>query len=58
MLKLAKNMVPVVAAVALLVIGTSTVAMAAPVPEIDPSNGVAAIAFIAAAVLVIRGRHK
>jgi hypothetical protein len=48
-------------ALMLLVLGTSTVSMAsvlAPVPEIDPTNGIAALALVAVAVLIIRGRRK
>jgi hypothetical protein len=45
-----------------VVLGTSTVAMAggwAPYgcPEIDPTTGMAALAFLVGAVLVIRGRR-
>jgi hypothetical protein len=51
---------PNIGVVALLILGTATVSMAGgpPVPEMDPSSGVAAIAVIAAAVLMIRGRRK
>ena len=45
----------------LLGAGTLGVAMAGgitPVPEIDPSTGLAAISLLAGAVLVIRGRRK
>lgn len=46
----------------LLALGTSTVMMAAPgptpFPEIDPTTGMAAMALLAGAVLVIRGRRK
>jgi hypothetical protein len=48
-------------ALMLLVLATSTVSMAsvlAPVPEIDPTNGIAALALVAVAVLIIRGRRK
>jgi hypothetical protein len=48
-------------AVILLVLGTSTVLMAAAeagVPEIDATTGIAAVALLAGAVLVIRGRRK
>jgi len=47
-------------AVMLLVLGTSTVSMAGihVVPEIDPTTGVAAVALIAGAALIIRGRRK
>jgi hypothetical protein len=45
----------------LLGAGTLAVAMAGgatPVPEIDPSTGVAALGLLAGAALVIRGRRK
>jgi hypothetical protein len=48
-------------AVMLLVLGTSSVSMAASwtsVPEIDPTSSMAAMALLAGAVLVIRGRRK
>ena len=49
-------------AVILLVLGTSSVSMAASwtvsVPEIDPTSSMAAMALLAGAVLVIRGRRK
>ena len=49
-------------AVMLLVLGTSTVAMASwvytAVPEIDPSTGMAALTLLAGAALIIRGRRK
>jgi hypothetical protein len=47
-------------AVMLLVLGTSSVSMAASwtVPEVDPTSSMAAMALLAGAVLVIRGRRK
>jgi hypothetical protein len=47
-------------AVMLLVLGTSTVSMAGinPVPEIDSTAGAAAVALVAGAALIIRGRRK
>jgi hypothetical protein len=45
-------------AVALLILGTSTVLMATAVPEIDPTSAVSAVALLAGATLVIRGRRK
>ena len=47
-------------AVMLLVLGTSTVAMAFQTrcPEIDPSTGMAALTLLAGAALIIRGRRK
>lgn len=49
-----------IVAATLLVLGAATVSMACarPVPEIDPSTGMAAVALIASAALVIRGRRK
>ena len=44
-----------------LILATAAVAMAggAPqVPEIDPTSGAAALALVAGAVLIIRGRRK
>jgi len=46
-------------AVGLFIIGASTLALAVPAaPEIDPASGTSAIALIAGALLVIRGRRK
>jgi hypothetical protein len=48
-------------AVALLVVGTSAVALAGgpvPVPEIDATTAMSAAAVLAGAVLVIRARRK
>jgi len=45
----------------LLVLATSTVSKAsviAQVPEIDPKNGIAALALVVVAALIIRGRRK
>jgi hypothetical protein len=48
----------------LLVLGTSTVLMAGVItsppttPEIDPTTGVAAMALLAGAALIIRGRRE
>jgi len=41
-----------------LLTGVCSVAMAVPVPEIDPASGMSAIAVIAGGLLVIRGRRK
>lgn len=52
---------PTVAGVALLILGTTTVSWAGaplPVPEIDPSTGIAALTLVAGAVLIMRGRRK
>ncbi len=45
------------AVVALLAIGTS-VSLLASVPEIDPASGGSALALLAAAAVMIRGRRK
>ncbi len=48
-------------ALLLVVLGTSTVSMASmlvPAPEIDPKNGVGALALVVVAALIIRGRPK
>jgi hypothetical protein len=62
--KLAKRTMPTIIAVTLLILGTTAALCAGPapppptVPEIDPSSSMAALALIAGAVLVIRGRRK
>ena len=56
--KFAKAALPVIAVATLLVIGNPSSLWAAPVPEIDPSSGMAAMALLAGAVLVIRGCRK
>ena len=43
---------------ALLVIGVSAVAVANPVPEIDPASGGTALALIAGALLILRSGRK
>lgn len=61
MRKFAKDTFSLLGAMAVLVIATPAVLRAGPVtsaPEMDPSTGVAALALIAGAVLVIRGRRK
>jgi hypothetical protein len=60
MRKFAKVMLPVIAAVTLLVIGTPSSLWAQRVvaPEIDPSSTMAAMALLAGAVMVIRGSRK
>ena len=61
MQKFAKMAFPVLGAVTLLVIGTSSSLNAATitaVPEIDPTTGTAAAALLAGAVLAIRGWRK
>jgi len=46
-------------AIALLVVGSSAVAMAGPgVPEIDPASGANALALIAGGLLILRSRRK
>jgi hypothetical protein len=60
MRKFGKAVLPVLAVVALLVIGAPSSVWASnlPVPEIDPTTGTAALALIAGAVALIRGRRK
>jgi hypothetical protein len=64
MRKLIKATLPVIAAVTVLVIGNPSSLWAGRphpspvVPEIDPSSGMAAIALLAGAVLVIREWRK
>jgi len=43
--------------ISLLIIGTSAVAMGS-VPEIDPASGGSALALLAGALVIIRGRRK
>jgi hypothetical protein len=49
-------------AAAVLVLGTAAISRAGyqpvPTPEVDPTNGIAAMALVAGAVLMIRGRSK
>jgi len=46
-------------AVALLLLGGSAVAMAAPLaPEIDPASGANALALIAGGLMILRSRRK
>jgi hypothetical protein len=56
--KFAKVVLPVIAVAALFVVGTAGSLWASPVPEIDPSSGMSAIALLAGAVVVIRGFRK
>jgi hypothetical protein len=59
MRRFAKLVLPVVAVAALLIVlDPSSLWATPPVPEIDPSSGTAALALLAGAVLVIRGRFK
>jgi len=47
------------AAIALLVVGCSVVAIAGPsAPEIDPASGANALALIAGGLVVLRSRRK
>jgi hypothetical protein len=57
MSKFVKVAVPAVAVATLLVIGNPSSLWAA-VPEIDPSSGLSAMAFLVGAVAVIRGFRK
>jgi hypothetical protein len=70
MRQFARVTAPLLAAFALIVLGTSKVSIAgvppamcvalppSGVPEIDAASGVAALALIAGAVLIIRGRRS
>ena len=61
MSKLGKAATTVIMAAALLVLGNPGSLWASslvPVPEIDPSTGLAAMTLIAGAILVIRSRRK
>jgi len=61
MRKLLRVTVPVIAGLGLLVIGAPSVlraGLSVVAPEIDPSTGMAAVALLASAVMVIRGRRK
>jgi hypothetical protein len=53
-----KAALPVVAVVALLVVGAPSSLWANVTPEIDPSSGMSALALLAGAVAVIRGWRK
>ena len=44
--------------ITLLIVGTSAVALGATVPEIDPASGGSALALLAGALVIIRGRRK
>jgi uncharacterized protein (TIGR03382 family) len=57
MRRFAKLVLPVVAVAALLIVLDPS-SLWAGTPEIDPSSGTAALALLAGAVLVIRGRFK
>ncbi len=48
------------AGLTLLLVGVAGVmsAVPPPIPEIDPSSGVSAVAMIAGALLIVRGRRK
>jgi hypothetical protein len=61
MRKLLRVTVPAMLGLMLLVIGSSTVVTAgafAIVPEIDATTGISALALLAGATLVIRGRRQ
>ena len=47
-----------IAGVALLTIGMSGVCLATQSPEIDPASGANAVALLAGALLMIRGRRR
>jgi hypothetical protein len=59
MLKFGKAVLPVLAVVTLLIVGApSSLWALSSVPEIDPSSGISALALLAGAVQIIRGRRK
>jgi len=60
MRKLLRVTVPAMLGLMLLVIGSSTVVTAAVnvVPEVDATTGISALALLAGATLVIRGRRQ
>ena len=59
MRKFGKVVLPIVAVVALLIVGAPSSLWAFPGAfEIDPSSGMPALALIAGAVMIIRGRRK
>jgi hypothetical protein len=47
-----------VTGIGLLVIGLASVCSAVTIPEIDPASGVNALAMLAGALLIIRGRRR
>jgi hypothetical protein len=53
-----KTFVMKLAGFALLGIGMSSVCLAASTPEIDPASGASALAMLAGAMLMIRGRRR
>jgi hypothetical protein len=53
-----KSNVMKIAGFALLGIGMSSVCFAAATPEIDPASGASALAMLAGAMLMIRGRRR
>jgi hypothetical protein len=53
-----KNMMMKVAGMVLLGIGVAGSCLAVTTPEIDPSTGANAVALVAGALLVIRGRRR
>lgn len=58
MRKFARVALPVIAVAILVVIGNPDSLWASPVPEIDPSSGVSALALLAGAAAVIRSWRK
>ena len=42
----------------LLVVGTATVAMASPVPEVDATSTVSALALLSGSLLILKNRRK
>ena len=58
MRKFEKVLLPVLVTAALLIVGAPTSLWATPVPEIDPSSGISALALLGGAIFVIRGMRR
>jgi hypothetical protein len=58
MRKFIRVTVPFISGLVLLILGSATLCWAAPIPEIDPSSGMSALALLAGALLVIRARRN
>jgi hypothetical protein len=55
---LMKNNLMKLAGFALVGVGASSVCFGAAIPEIDPASGASALAMLAGAMLMIRGRRR
>jgi hypothetical protein len=58
MSKFVKVLLSVAAVAAVLVVGNPISLWASPVPEIDPSSGMASMALLAGTVMVVRGWRR